>query len=100
MPLVGILRVERVSDSAGVFRRIAIEIDGERAARVGHGKTDELPVKPGQHSIRAKLDWHASPILTVDVPAGEPVTVRVEYPFSSVAQAFKRSDIAIRIRQL
>ncbi len=100
MPVVSVLRVERAADSAGIFRRIVVDVDGEPAARVGHGKTVEVPVSPGQHSIRARMDWHASPTIQVDVPAGETVTVRIGYPFSSILKVLRRSDSAIHIETL
>jgi hypothetical protein len=97
---VSVVRVERAPDSAGVFRRIVIDIDGEPAARVGHGKTVEVAVSPGQHFMRARMDWHASPTIQVDVPADETVTVRINYPFSSIRKVLRRSTSAIEIERL
>lgn len=94
---VSVLRVERALDSAGIFRRIVIDIDGAPAVRVGHGKTVEVAVSPGEHTLRARMDWHTSPTIEVNVPAGETVTVRVNYPFSAVRKLFRRSDSAIAI---
>jgi hypothetical protein len=96
---VSILRVERALDGAGILRRIVIDIDGAPAARVGHGKTVEVAVSPGQHSVRARMDWHTSPTIQVDVPAHETVTVRVQYPFSSIRQVMRRSASAMEIER-
>lgn len=97
---MSVLRVQRAADSAGVLRRILKEIDGEPAARVGHGKTVEIGVSPGEHSVRARMDWHASPTIHIAVPEGETANVRVRYPFSSIGKFFFRSDSAIEIRSL
>jgi len=97
---VSVLRVQRTLDTAAVFRRILIEVDGEPAARVGHGTTAEVAVSPGQHCVRARMDWHASPTITVDVPEGETVTVQISYPLSSFRKVLRRSDSAIRIARL
>ena len=78
---------------------MAIDIDGKPSARVGHGKTVEVVVSPGQHSVRARMDWHTSPTLQVSVPAGETVNVRVNYPFSSIRKMLRRSDSAIEIER-
>jgi hypothetical protein len=96
---VSVLRVERALDSAGIFRRINVDVDGEPAARVGHGKTVEVEVSPGPHSVRARMDWHSSPTLQVDVPPDETVTVRINYPFSSIRKVLRRSAFAIEIER-
>lgn len=94
---MSVLRVERALDSAGILRRIVIEVDGEPAVRVGHGKTVEVAVSPGLHSVRARMDWHASPTVEVEIPADGIVTVRVRYPFSSLRRVLRRSASAIEI---
>jgi hypothetical protein len=32
------------------------------------GKSVEAAVSPGRHSVRARMDWHESPTIEVDVP--------------------------------
>jgi hypothetical protein len=97
---MSVLRVQRALDSAGVLRRIVVEVDGKAAARVGHDKTVEIAVAPGEHSVRAKMDWHGSRTIQVDVPAGETVSVRVSYSFASIRKLFSRTDSAIEIQAL
>jgi len=77
-----------------------IEVDGRPALRVGHGKTGELEVEPGLHSVQARMDWHSSPVLNVTVAAGESTNVQVSYSFSAITKLFKRTDEAIDIKQV
>ena len=97
---MSVLRVQRGPDTAGVLRRIVIEVDGEPVAQVGHGKTAEAAVSPGQHAVRARMDWHASPTITVHVADDETVTVQISYPLASFRKVLRRSDSAIRIARL
>ena len=77
-----------------------VEVDGHTALRVGHDKTVELEVEPGQHSVRARMDWHSSSALNVTVLAGEVTNVQVSYSFTAITKLFKRTDEAIGIRQV
>jgi hypothetical protein len=97
---VSTLRVRRLPDGAGILRRISIEVDGHTALRVGHDKTVELEVEPGQHSVQARMDWHSSPVLNVTVMADETTDVQVSYSFTAITKLFKRTDEAIDIKQV
>ena len=79
---------------------MSIEVDGHTALRVGHDKTVELEVEPGQHSVQARLDWHSSPVLDVTVKVGETTNVQVSYSFTAITKLFKRTDEAIDIRHV
>ncbi len=87
-------------DSADIFRRIVIEVDGRPAVRMGRGKTVNLAVEPGQHSVRARADWQTSPTLQVEISAAETVTVRVAQPFRSISKLLRNTDTAIRIERV
>ncbi len=49
----------------GRFRKLAVLVDGEVAARVGIGETAVIGVMPGQHRLQAKMDWCTSPELEI-----------------------------------
>ena len=84
--------MERPIGSAGIFRRMVIEVDGEPVARVRDGKTVEIPVEPGQHFVRARMDWHSSPDFPLDIQPEETVRLRVFHPIPWVGQWFRRTD--------
>ena len=91
------LRVRRARDSAGIFRRIGIEVDGRRVGGVRHGATAEFPVEPGRHAVRARMDWHSSPVIEVDVAADATTELTVAYELSAIVSVFRRSGTAIRL---
>ena len=60
-------------------------------------RTVEFVVAPGRHSVRARMDWHASPQLEVDVPAEGTTDLAVAYELSAIRSVFRRSETAIRL---
>ena len=58
---------------------MAIYIDGVRAGSVKELETVVFPVTPGNHVIRAGLDWSRSRPMGVDVPVGSPVELTVGF---------------------
>jgi hypothetical protein len=92
------VRVERPLDAAGILRRVVIEMDGLPLMRVGHGKSAEARIEPGRHAVRARMDWHSSRTLEVDIADGETATVQVSYRFSSIRTVLQRSECAIHIQ--
>lgn len=97
---MSILRVHRQQDSAAIFRRMSIEVDGRLALRVGHGKTGELEIEPGRHTVQARMDWHSSPVLEVTVAEGDTASLQVSYSFTAITKLFRRTDQAIDIKQV
>jgi hypothetical protein len=37
-----------------------VVIDGEEVGRIGDGDELDIPVSPGEHSLRLKIDWTGS----------------------------------------
>lgn len=48
------------------LRAYTLLIDGEPKAAIRQGKTVEIELAPGPHTIRMKIDWATSPELVVD----------------------------------
>lgn len=94
---VGTLRIERARDGAAIFRRMKIEVDGRTAARVGRGKSVTVDLEPGEHSVRARMDWQTSPTLQVRVGESSTVLVKVEYPMAALGKLVRGAEAAIRI---
>ncbi|GAB4079840.1 hypothetical protein GCM10028783_07880 [Modestobacter muralis] len=70
------------------LRSYRVQIDGAEVGSLACGEELVLPVVPGTYRVRAVLDWSGSPMVDVDVAAGETVTLRVEPAGSAVAATF------------
>ena len=67
----GTIRVERAFVGfRDRFRAYKVLIDGVRVGQVRNGETFECSANPGLHGVRLKLDWVASPEITVNVLPG------------------------------
>jgi len=86
--LGSIPRVHRPEDSAGVPRRMSVEVDGRLALRVGYGRTAALEVEPGRHPVQPRTDWLSRPVLDVTVADGDAADVQVAYSFTAVTKLF------------
>lgn len=56
-------------------RKYVVLINGKEVANVPNGGQLELPVEPGTHTVRMKIDWCGSREFNVDVGAEESVTL-------------------------
>ncbi len=52
-------------------RKYRVLVDGGQRAEIGDDETVQIPVTPGQHVIRMKIDWCRSRDLQVDIRHGE-----------------------------
>jgi hypothetical protein len=72
----------RVRRTAKAFpdrlRKYAVMVDGARTGSVGRDETVVVPVAPGQHHIRLKIDWCSSPEVIADVPMGSQIALTCE----------------------
>jgi hypothetical protein len=74
-------------------RSYRIEVDGVGVGKVAEGERVEVTVAPGQHNIRAVIDWSGSPVLPIDVAAGQTARLVVESAgdmVAAVSQIWKR----------
>ena len=60
-----------------LLREYRIEVDGHPAATLRRGQTLSLNVSPGEHTVRARIDWTGSPELSSTFDAGETVALVV-----------------------
>jgi len=74
------------------FRAYKVEIDGEVVGTVRYGAEFTVPVKPGQHIIRAVIDWSGSEPLTTLFETGDTVTIRVEPSEAPALQSVQTTD--------
>ncbi|MEM8944593.1 MAG: hypothetical protein AAGD11_05355 [Planctomycetota bacterium] len=77
MPTVqATIRVSRTTSLADGLRAYRIRVNGKTVGKVMPGKSVDIPVSAGQHSVVAKVDWCGSQTLDVDVRAGEVVNLQ------------------------
>ena len=67
-----VITLRRPAEVTNSGRRYKIYVDGVKVAAIRVGKTIEIPVAAGPHTVKAKLDWCSSPEVTVDVAPGRP----------------------------
>ena len=60
------------------LRSLKILINGVVVKKIGHGKSVDIPVEPGQHSLSVKIDWVKSNDLQIDVKNDETIKVSIK----------------------
>ena len=56
------------------LRRYRIQVDGAEVGRLGRGGRIVVPVAPGRHEVRVRIDWAGSRPLTADLVSREVAT--------------------------
>ncbi len=94
------LRLRRGADSAAVFRRIVVEVDGSVVARLRPQEETIVPVTPGEHLVRARMDWTRSAPMTVELRAGEVFTLESKFGWRVVRDMIIRPRSALDLRRV
>ncbi|MBC7553741.1 MAG: hypothetical protein H7257_07160 [Taibaiella sp.] len=58
--------IKRSSEYINSLRSCHIVIDGEKAGEVKNGKTIQITIPPGRHTIKSTIDWCGSRELTFE----------------------------------
>jgi hypothetical protein len=74
------------------FRAYKLEIDGEIVGAVRYGAEVVVPVRAGEHIVRALIDWTGSEPLTTWFEPGGTVTIRVEPSSAPDLQSVRTTD--------
>lgn len=64
------LTITRLSGYNAMLRDAAVLVDGQKVGVVGNGKSIEVSVTPGQHTITTRMDWMTSAPLVLDATPG------------------------------
>ena len=67
---MGTLRIRRVDESINMLRAYKILVNGQPVGKVDNGGVLDLPLEPGVHQVSAKIDWCASPPMSVTIASG------------------------------
>lgn len=71
-------------------------------ARLRPGQAETVRVRPGPHSIQARMDWTSSSLLSVELPKNGKIRVEVSLPWSAFWRTFltPRRALVARIVQV
>lgn len=94
------LRIQRARDSAAVFRRMKVLVDGKVVARLKRGERQVHTVDTGEHALQAKMDWTTSEPLLVVVMPDDDVSVEVAIGFNALGATFFKPSSALSIRRI
>ena len=92
------LRVRRGPDTAGVLRRILIEVDGTVSAGLRPDEEQIVTVAAGRHVLRARMDWIASEAVAVGVGADDVVELETALPWRAILDMVTRPKSALVLR--
>lgn len=70
------LIIKRTSEWNNRMRDIGIYLDGEKIGTIGNGEIKEFETKPGEHTLKSKIDWCGSETLKMSLTDNE--TKKVE----------------------
>ena len=65
------LIIKRTSEWINLARKFGIYIDDKKIGTISHGETKEFEINPGEHKIKAKIDWCGSQKLEFNIADNE-----------------------------
>ena len=71
------LIVKRKKEWNNRARKFKLYIDGEKVDHIGNGEIKEFELKPGKHTVIAKMDWMSSPEFEVDLSGDKSKTIEL-----------------------
>jgi hypothetical protein len=86
------LVLKRGADTAAMFSRIEVSLDGVRCASLLPLQRKEVELEAGSHQLVANISWAQSRTLELSAEENDIVTLRVKAPWSAFRQALKSTD--------
>jgi hypothetical protein len=71
------LFIKRKKEWNNRARKFKLYIDGEKVDNIGNGEIKEFELKPGKHTVIAKIDWMSSPEFKVDLSDDKSKTIEL-----------------------
>ncbi len=68
---MAVLTLRRQTTSVGVFRKLAVKIDGQTRANLQYDECKDIELEPGEYELRAWMDWTSSPPFQVTIEENE-----------------------------
>src|SRR5580692_3523938 len=73
---VATVQIQRASSYTGFLRKFKVFVDDREVDRVKNGGAVELRMPAGVHSFVVKIDFYRSKLVTLDLAAGDRVTLQ------------------------
>ncbi len=90
------LIVKRKSRWINKMRNIGLYVDNNKIGSIGNGCIEEYSISPGEHTLKARLDWCSSNVHSFSLSENETYTVAVEpYKYATVLLAFEIAILLI-----
>ncbi len=71
------LKIQRTDEYFNLIRDYKIYVDGKPVCVINNGKTKEIGIAAGRHTVTAKIDWCSSPDIVLDLPENETIELNV-----------------------
>ncbi|MCS3532721.1 hypothetical protein [Chryseobacterium sp. JUb7] len=65
--------INRSSEFANYIRSIDIYLGNKKIGEIKNGESKEFDVKPGKHSLVAKIDWCSSNFIDLDIHSDQEI---------------------------
>ena len=88
-----VLSIARLQRGLDFFRSYLLEIDGVPWAKLQARETLFLPISPGQHTARVRIDWCRSHEITFDAVEGEMIQLECSthsFGWNRLVASFRR----------
>lgn len=69
------IKVSRAWAYSGSLRSLGVYVDGVAVDSLDHGQTHVIELEAGTHTLQTHVDWMTSPLLTLQLAAGDEVTI-------------------------
>ena len=77
-----VIKIVRQKNWKGLSRAYEIILDGENVGIILASPSISVPVEPGHHSPKMKIDWVGSEKINFSIGPGEGITFICEFGFS------------------
>lgn len=71
------INLTRKSEFKNALRKYTILVDGNDVGSIGNGKSLQIDIEPGMHTIQAKIDWCTSNTIEFDTENDELIEFEV-----------------------
>lgn len=80
MAAQGVLQIGRETRLLGLVRNCGVLLDGVKVGEVGAGKTLQISVDAGEHTVQARLSWVVSAPISVTIRTGQTTSIGFALP--------------------
>jgi hypothetical protein len=77
-----VIKIVRKKNWKDLSRAYEIILDGENVGIILASQSISVPVEPGHHSLKMKIDWGGSEEINFSIDSGEEITFICEFGFS------------------